>query len=46
MTLSLRAALLFVAIVLFVIAAIGYAPPRGSLVPAGLAFLTGALLLG
>ncbi len=46
MTFGLRELCLVVAIVLFVIAAIGYAPPRGSLVAAGLAFLAVALLVG
>jgi hypothetical protein len=46
MTLSLRAVLLLVAVVLFVIGAVGYNPPRGSLVPAGLAFFAAAFLLG
>jgi uncharacterized membrane protein len=45
MTLSLRAVLLLVAVVLFVIAAIGYNPPRGSLVAAGLAFFAASFLV-
>ena len=45
MTLTPRFLLLFIALVLFVIAAVGYAPPRGSLLAAGLAFLAGALLV-
>ena len=44
MTLTPRALLLVVALVLFVVAAVGYAPPRGSLLAAGLAFLAAALL--
>jgi len=37
--------LLLISVVLFVIAAVGYAPPRGSLVSAGLAFFAAAFLL-
>lgn len=36
---------LIVAIVLFIIAAVGYNPPRGSLIAAGLAFLAAAQLV-
>ena len=46
MVVSPRFLLLVIALVLFILAAVGYAPPRGSLVAAGLAFLAGALLLG
>jgi hypothetical protein len=37
---------LVVALVLFVVAAVGYNPPRGSLMAAGLAFLALAFLVG
>lgn len=43
---SLRLVFLIVALVLFVIAAVGWSPPRGSLIAAGLAFLTLAFLFG
>lgn len=39
-----RLVCLLVAVVLFVIAAIGYNPPRGSLIAAGLAFFALAFL--
>lgn len=42
---SLRQVFLIVAIVLFVIAAVGWAPPRGSLVAAGLAFFALSFLV-
>ena len=42
---GLHQVLLIVAAVLFVIAAIGWAPPRGSLIAAGLAFLALAFLV-
>lgn len=42
---NLRPVLLIIAVVLFVIAAVGYAPPRGSLTAAGLAFFAGAFLV-
>jgi uncharacterized membrane protein len=45
MSLTPRALLLIVAIVLFAVAAVGYAPARGNVTAAGLAFLAGALLL-
>lgn len=41
-----RMVCLIVAAVLFVIAALGYNPPRGSLIAAGLAFFALAFLLG
>ena len=45
MAVSPRALCLIVALVLFATAALGYAPPRGSLLAAGLAFLTLAFLV-
>jgi uncharacterized membrane protein len=44
MILAPRSLLLLIAIVLFAVAAVGYAPARGNLTAAGLAFLAGALL--
>jgi uncharacterized membrane protein len=46
MAVTPRFLLLLIALVLFVIGAIGYAPPRGSVLAAGLAFLTAGLLVG
>jgi hypothetical protein len=39
-----RLLFLVVALVLFVVAAVGYSPPRGSLIAAGLAFLVAAFV--
>lgn len=46
MNLGLRSILLIVAVVLFVLAAVGIALGDISLVPLGLAFLAGAFLVG
>lgn len=44
MDITPRLLFLVVALVLFVVAAVGYNPPRGSLIAAGLAFLAAAFL--
>jgi hypothetical protein len=41
-----RLGLLIAALVVFVVAAVGYNPPRGSLIAAGLALLAAAQLVG
>jgi uncharacterized membrane protein len=41
-----RLLFLIVALVLFVVAAVGYNPPRGSLIAAGLAFFAAAFIFG
>jgi hypothetical protein len=46
MTLTLSLLFLIVALVLFVIAGLGYEPPRFSLIAIGLAFVTLALIFG
>jgi uncharacterized membrane protein len=46
MLITPRVVCLLLAVILFVVAAVGYNPPRGSLIAAGLAFLAAALLLG
>jgi hypothetical protein len=44
MVITPRLLLLVIALVLFIVAAVGYSPPRGSLIAAGLAFLAAAFL--
>jgi uncharacterized membrane protein len=45
MLMTPRSILLLVACVLFIVAAVGWNPPRGSLLAAGLAFFAAAFLL-
>jgi uncharacterized membrane protein len=40
-----RILMLVIALILFILATVGYAPPRGNVIAAGLAFLTAGLLL-
>jgi uncharacterized membrane protein len=42
---SLKLVALLVAVVLFIIAAVGWSPPRGSLISAGLAFFAASFLV-
>jgi uncharacterized membrane protein len=45
MDISPRTLLLVIALILFILATVGYAPPRGNVLAAGLAFLAAAFLL-
>jgi uncharacterized membrane protein len=45
MLMTPRSLLLFVALLLFILAAVGYNPPRGNVIAAGLAFFAAAFLL-